>query len=145
MLKKINLKEEFLPLSEDPHKLPPPEDPQPADVAADAEKKKTKIGDFNEGQGPPDVIRQRPAQYALQKISSFEFVELWYFTPAGCRDASVNLCFNADDAFSITNTNNVLTFCPIASVKASKNAIPDDTLSFSDFMKACISFLEYIK
>ncbi|KAG6376778.1 hypothetical protein JVT61DRAFT_1802 [Boletus reticuloceps] len=121
------------------------EDPQPIGAAADAEKKKTKIGDFNEGQGPPDVIRQRPAQYTLQRISSFEFVELWYFTPMGCRDASVNLRSNADDAFGITNTNDVLTFRPIASVKASKNAIPDDALSFSDFMQAHISFLEHVK
>ena len=88
-------------------------------------------------------IHQRPSQYAIQKLYMYDFVELWYFTQEGCKDAAITHCTNAEDAFGVTNSNDVLTLRPITSVKASKHAIPDEDLLFSQLMQVCILFMEY--
>ncbi|KAH9018588.1 hypothetical protein EDB85DRAFT_2075909 [Lactarius pseudohatsudake] len=56
----------------------------------EAEKKKPKIGSFVKGQGVANWIEPRPAQYALNKISNLEYIELDYFTIRGCRDATAD-------------------------------------------------------
>lgn len=107
-----------------------PNDP-PAVAAPEPDKKKSKMVDFMEGQAPPDIICLCPSPYTIQRLYSYNFVELWYFTQAGCKDAAVTHHTNADDVFSITNSNNILTLHPVASVKASKNTIIDKDLLFS--------------
>ena len=111
----------------------------------DAEKKKPKINDFNENRPPPSIIVPRPSQYALQKILTFDFIELWYFSPEGCSEASQVNKSQADDTLGITNANDVLTLCPIASIRASRNACADHELAFGEFMQAKNSFLYHIK
>lgn len=110
----------------------------------EAEKKKPKISDFNEDQPPPNMVAPRPSQYAFQKLSSFEYVELWYFSQEGCLEASRNNCSQADDALGITTTHDVLTLRPVASVKGSRNAKADHELSFSDFLQAKNAFLKHL-
>ena len=111
----------------------------------DAEKKKPKINDLNENCPPPSIIIPRPSQYALQKISTFNFIELWYFSPKGCSEASQVNKSQADDTLSITNVNNVLTLRPVASIRASCNACADHELAFGEFMQAKNSFLYHVK
>ncbi|KAF8546504.1 hypothetical protein OG21DRAFT_1580388 [Imleria badia] len=111
----------------------------------DAEKKKPKISDFNERRAPPSTIDPRPSQYAIQKISTFDFVELWYFSPEGCSDTICNQKSQADDAFGLTNSHDILTLCPIAAVKASRLARFDHDLSFSEMLQAKNLFLCQIK
>lgn len=108
----------------------------------ETEKKKPKINDFNENEPPPSVIVPRPSRYALQKISNFEFVELWYFSREGCTEASKNLGSQADDSFGLASTDDIP---PVASVKASHNAKADHDLSFGDFLQAKNIFLHHIK
>ncbi|KAF8126028.1 hypothetical protein EV363DRAFT_1174852 [Boletus edulis] len=111
----------------------------------EAEKKKPKINDFDSDLPPPSVIIPRPSQYAIQKITSFEFVEMWYFSPDGCSEAARNHRSQADDALGLSATNDILTLRPVASVKASKNARPDYELSFNEFLQAKNSYLHHIK
>ena len=111
----------------------------------EAEKKKPKINDFNENQAPPIVIIPCPLQYAIQKISAFDFVELWYFSPEGCSEAAKNHRSQADDSFGLTSSNDILTLRPVASVRASHLACADHDLSFSEFLWAKNSFLHHIK
>ncbi|KAG6375961.1 hypothetical protein JVT61DRAFT_2839 [Boletus reticuloceps] len=111
----------------------------------EAEKKKPKINDFNKSLSPPGIIAPRPSQYALHKVSSFEYIELWYFSLEGCAEASRNNKSQADDAFGLSNSHNVLTLHPVASVKASRFARADHNLSFNDFLQAKNIFLEHIK
>ncbi|KAF8129555.1 hypothetical protein EV363DRAFT_1264033 [Boletus edulis] len=111
----------------------------------DAEKKKPKINDFNPDLPPPSVIVPRPSQYALHKLATFEFVEIWYFSPDGCAEATRNHRSQADDAFGLTASNDLLTIHPVASVKASKNARSDHDLTFSEFLQAKNSFLHHAK
>ena len=41
------------------------------------EKKRPKIADFDKGQMVSDHIMPRPSQFAIGKLKSFNFVELW--------------------------------------------------------------------
>lgn len=111
----------------------------------DAEKKKPKINDFDSALASPSVIVPRPSQYAIQKLASFEFVEMWYFSPEGCAEAACNHRSQADDAFGLAASNDILTIRPVASVKASKNARPNYELTFSEFLQGKNSYLHHIK
>ena len=50
------------------------------------EKKRPKIADFDEGRMVSDHVMPRPSQFAIGKLKSFNFVELWYFTDEGCHE-----------------------------------------------------------
>ena len=57
------------------------------DERREQEKKKPKINDFDKGKMVADHIMPRPSQFAIGKLKSFNFVELWYFTDEGCAEA----------------------------------------------------------
>ena len=67
---------------------PPPDPPAQEEERAEGEKKKLKMKDFDDATTVGNYIAPRPAQYALWRIEDFEYVELWYFTPEGCSDAT---------------------------------------------------------
>ncbi|KAG8214776.1 hypothetical protein J3R82DRAFT_9911 [Butyriboletus roseoflavus] len=94
---------------------------------------------------PPSIIAPQPSQYAIQKISAFDFVELWYFSPEGCSEAACNHKSQADDMFGLSNTNEILTLHPVASVRVSRNARANYDLLFSEFLQAKNAFLYHIK
>jgi len=52
------------------------------------EKKKPKMKEFDHTTMVDDFITPRPSTYALNKLEAFEYIELWYFTPEGCIDAT---------------------------------------------------------
>lgn len=110
-----------------------------------AKKKKPKINDFDDDLPPPSSIIPRPSQYALQKLTTFDFVELWYFLPEGCLEASCNHRSQADNALRLSNSNDILTLCPVASIRALHNKRANHKLSFADFLQAKNSFLHHIK
>ncbi|KAF9232063.1 hypothetical protein BU15DRAFT_67806 [Melanogaster broomeanus] len=112
----------------------------------EAEKKKPKMNDFDETTNPiSSIIIPHPSQYAIQKLSTFDHVDLWYFSPAGCMEASKYHRSNADDAFGISKVDDVLTLCSVASIKASHNSVEDHELSFKAFLQAKNNFLFYAK
>jgi len=119
---------------------------QPGDWAKQAQdKKKPTIEDFEEDAPPPNVIASWPSQYALQKITAFRYVELWYFMKDGCFKAMKQAHLQADDAFGLASTNEILTLCPVTSVKASKYAKADNELSLTEILQAWTLYLEHLK
>ncbi|KAG1865711.1 hypothetical protein C8R48DRAFT_600975 [Suillus tomentosus] len=110
----------------------------------EAEKKKPKMNGFDEASSVGDYLTPRPAQYAIQKLTNFEYVELWYFSPEGCRDALKSSRSIAENDLSITRTDDQLTLRPTSAFKASKAAIADHELSFSIFLRAKNLFLVQI-
>ncbi|KAG1853435.1 hypothetical protein DFJ58DRAFT_728179 [Suillus subalutaceus] len=54
----------------------------------ETEKKKPKINDFATGMSVGDTLTHCPSQYAIHKLKSFEYIELWYFSPDGCKEAA---------------------------------------------------------
>ena len=108
---------------------------------AEAEKKKPKMKDFDDAITVSDFIAPRPAQYALRRIEDFEYVELWYFTPEGCADATQRQLTQHDDTFGLTKVDDIVTLKSVSSLKASRNVIPDAELSFRQMSMAKNTFL----
>jgi hypothetical protein len=111
----------------------------------EAAKKKPKINDFDSNALVADILIPRPSQFALHKIKSREYVELWYFSPEGCRDASDNSRALAEDAFGLTKVDGLVAFKPVSSFKASQRALQDHDLSWRQFDMAKTSFLIHIQ
>lgn len=113
----------------------------------EAEKKKPKINDFDDGAIVADVIIPRPSQYAIQRIKNMEYVELWYFSPDGCHEASTTSrsTSDSDDAFGFAKVDGVVALKTIASFKASQKALQDHDLSWRQFDLAKTSFLVHIE
>lgn len=110
----------------------------------EAEKKKPKMNTFTPGTSIPDVLTHPPSQYALQKLKTFDYVELWYFSPLGRADAAKHSTkSHADDTFGISKVDDHLTVRSINSVRASRSALPDHELTFSEFIRARNCFLDY--
>ncbi|KAF8800043.1 hypothetical protein BYT27DRAFT_7263187 [Phlegmacium glaucopus] len=108
------------------------------------EKKKPKMNDFDMDQAIDDFIIPWPATFALRRIDDFEFVELWYFSQEGCVEASTSHRTQNEDAFSITKVNDMLSLRPVASLKASKNVIPDMDLSWRQMTIARTTLVQHL-
>jgi len=111
--------------------IPPKnEEPQPPT------RKKVIFPDFDLNTTVADRIPHAPSQYAVGKIENMEYVELWYFTTEGCREASKATPTAADDTFCILNTDTGLTLQSFKVTRASRNAIADEHLSWEQIMTA---------
>ncbi|KAI6138053.1 hypothetical protein BKA82DRAFT_161910 [Pisolithus tinctorius] len=135
---------------QDPDPVPRPDKEGQNNKHHDTEHKKPQMADFTIGRPPPSILVNRPSQYATNKLTSCNYVKLWYFSLEGCNNVAKHARSNADDAFRISSTNDLLTLRPVASVKASQNAhaVGNDTdhnLNFSEFLQARVSFLHHIK
>ncbi|KIK75298.1 hypothetical protein PAXRUDRAFT_126766, partial [Paxillus rubicundulus Ve08.2h10] len=109
------------------------------------EKKKPKMNDFDQTTSVSSVIVPHPSQYALQKLNSFDHINLWYFSLAGCAEASKYNRSNADKTFRISKVDNILMLCTVSSIKASCNTLEDHDLSFEAFLQAKNNFIFYAK
>ena len=118
-----------------PQELPQQEE------GAGGEKKKLKMKDFDDATTVGNYIAPRPAQYALRRIEEFKYVELWYFTPEGCADATQSQLTQYDDTFGLTKVDDMVTLKSISSLKASKNVVPDAELSFRQMSMAKNAFI----
>jgi hypothetical protein len=86
----------------------------------ESEKKKLKMNSFVPGSSIVDVLIHPPSQYALQKLITYDFVELWYFTLKERMDAAKHSSKSqADDTFGLSRVDEHLTVHSIASVRAS--------------------------
>jgi len=97
---------------------------------AEAEKKKPRMNDFEEGAMVSSYIAPRPSQYALRRLENFEYLELWYLTQEGCADAAQHQHTQNDDTFGLTKVDDVVALRQVSALRASKNVIPDSGLSF---------------
>lgn len=115
--------------------------PEPPMQGVEGEKKKPKMKDFDDGTTVGNYIAPRPAQYALRRIEEFEYVELWYFTPEGCNDATHLQLTQYDDTFGLTKVDDMVSLKSISSLKASKSVILDADLSFRQVSMAKNAFI----
>jgi len=103
---------------------------QKEDERREQEKRKPKINDFNKGKMVADHVMPRPLQFAIGKLKSFNFIELWYFTDEGCAEAQDTSRAQSDDMYSLTKIDDLVTLKLVASFKASRNVIPDADLTW---------------
>ena len=92
------------------------------------EKKWPKINDFNDDKMVGDFVLPCPSQFAIGKLKSFSFTELWYFTEEGCSKAQGSSRTLLDDTYGIMQVDNLVALKPITTFKASKNVILDTDL-----------------
>ncbi|KIJ05220.1 hypothetical protein PAXINDRAFT_93743 [Paxillus involutus ATCC 200175] len=108
-------------------------------------KKKPKMNSFNAEVMVRDNLLPRPFQYAIQKLWSFEFVELWYFTPDGCSTTSSENKSTASGAYTFTEDGPFLSLKSTVSCRPSSRAIHDHDLPWRQFDLGKNNFLLHIR
>jgi hypothetical protein len=144
--------------AQDHRGLQPGQDPaavepaQAANETADA-RKKPKLGDFVDAAGINDVVSSKPSTFAINKIRDMKYIELYCFTPAGCRDhAGQKLSEStADEAFGFTygissdgSASNSLTLKPVSALAHPGKIIPDENLTWEQVRDAKTVYLRHI-
>jgi len=112
---------------------PPPQN-TPLEEEPQTLTKEDKFPDFDLNASISDRIPHNLSQYATGKIENMEYVELWYFTTEGCKEASKATPTAADDTFGILSTSTGLALQSIRATKASRNAIADEQLNWEQIM-----------
>ncbi|KAK6993198.1 hypothetical protein R3P38DRAFT_3329955 [Favolaschia claudopus] len=68
----------------------------------------------------PSSLLPRPSQFAKKKVANYDFVDLWYFTYAGCVDAAKsNRGVTSEDTYGITRSDDMLALAPVSLSKPS--------------------------
>jgi hypothetical protein len=122
---------------------PPPRPPSPPSPTQPS-LAKPKINPTQTGRAISDHHTPRPSSYAIRKLEKFEWIELWYFTSEGCEDA---LRFDqgaGHDTFTLAKLDNTVSLRPISAAKASRNALPDENLSWEQIAVAKPLFLFHL-
>ena len=123
-------------LPEPPAPLQNPPDNQMDEDTDQPPKKKAMFVDFDLNAPIASRVPHSPSEYAIGKVKNIEYIELWYFTTEGCREAGKATPLVADDTFRILKTNSGIALQPLKSTKASKNAVVDEYLSWDQIMTA---------
>ena len=111
----------------------------------EVEKRKPKLNDFDDNRAVDSWIAPRPAEYALNKINTLEYVELDYFTMRGCLEATRDSNQSTShDMFGFTQSEGVLAIRPLAAQRASKNIRRDEDLTWDEMQFAKNTMLECI-
>ena len=71
------------------------------DELKELEKKQPKINNFDDDKMVGDFVLPCPSQFAIGKLKSFSFTELWYFTEEGCSKAQESSRALPDDTYGI--------------------------------------------
>lgn len=87
----------------------------------------------------------RPSQFAVGKLKSYSFIELWYFTEEGCSEAQETNRTLPEDAYGITRVDDLVALKPVTAFKASKNAIPDADLTWRQMNIGKNTMLRYME
>ena len=126
-----------------PPPLPPPPIPPPRSVSPETEppqlpaQRKRIIADFDPNVTISDMVPRSPARYAIDKIKTMEYVELWYFTTEGIRDTSRVSCTAADNALGLLQTDaGIMAFQQVKATKVSRNVRNDESLSWDQISTA---------
>ena len=109
------------------------------------EKKKPKIGDFVKGRMVSDHVIPQPSQFAIGKLKSFNFVELWYFTDEGCHEAQDSSKAQSDNMYGLTKIDDLIVLKLVTSFKASQNVIQDADLTWRQMNVAKNTMLWYME
>lgn len=93
----------------------------------------------------PNFPTYEPSHFALNKLASFEYVELWYFTREGCQDAYDNQRSVAVEGFGLTRTEDSIALKPLSTFQASKKVVKDTDLTWTQMSIAKTVMLNEMK
>ena len=135
---------------------PSPNAPNPAQDdpnAADAEdaRKKHKLGAFSATTTIGDEVELKPSTFAINKLKEMKYIELYCFTPTGCRDHANQRLSMAEEAFSFSYgispesaAGNTLTLKPISALSHPGKIIPDEHLTWEQVCDAKTCYLSHV-
>ncbi|KAF8873569.1 hypothetical protein BD779DRAFT_1451713, partial [Infundibulicybe gibba] len=91
-------------------------------------------------------LQPRPSGFAITKLENFEYIDLWYFTRAGCMEAAAQARATDNEGLSLTGgqNNERLGLRSTSTATASKNAIQDEALPWNEFTQARYAYLDYL-
>ena len=102
---------------------------------AEAEEKKPRPNSFDEERPIDKWVEPRPSSYALNKVRTWEYVELDYFTPRGCKDAADANRSTGHDTLALTQLGGTIAIGPLTA-KPSKQIRMDEELSWEEMLDA---------
>ena len=112
----------------------------------DAKKKKPRLHPFDCKHSVGTWIQSRLASYALNKISSLEYIKLDYFTERGCRLASTDTTKSiSHNTLAVTQIEDTIAIHPLAAMRPSKHIRCDEELSWEDMLDAKNSMLSFME
>ncbi|KAF9791939.1 hypothetical protein BJ322DRAFT_1026297 [Thelephora terrestris] len=125
----------FQNLLEDPQ--PPPPIPPPTPPPADNQppRNATASPDIDNNVMVGDTIPLTPLAFAIKKIKAKEYVDLWYFTTEGCKEASLTMP-TAPVTLGVLDTETGMALQLVNDAKPSKRAIIDEHLTWEQLMTA---------
>lgn len=92
----------------------------------------------------PSYIGIQPASYILKRLERKEYVEMWYFTAQGCRDAAFIDLTVPNDTFGIVNTEKGLMLQMVGVSSVSTEVTRDENLSWEQLSEGKGRLLDYM-
>jgi hypothetical protein len=127
------------------------EEPDQIDIEAGDNRKKPKLGAFAATASIGDVITLKPSTFAINKLKDMKYIELYCFSPAGCRDHANQRLSTAEEAFGFTygispdgSTGSALTLKPVSALAHPGKIIPDENLTWEQVRDAKACFLSHV-
>ena len=122
-----------------------------ANEHAEAARRKPKLGTFSRDTCISNDVALKPSVFAINKLRDMKYVELYCFTPAGCRDHAKQRITSADEVFGFSygispdgSVNNFLTLKPVSALSHPRKTIPDENLTWEQVRDAKACFLSHI-
>jgi len=103
------------------------------------------MNDFDEGCMVSDHVLPWPSHFAIGKLKSFNFMELWYLTDEGCCEAQDSSRTQSDDAYGLTKVDDLIALKPVTLFKASWNMIPDADLTWNQLNVSKNTLIQYME
>jgi hypothetical protein len=126
------------------------EQPQLANDATDV-RKKPKLGAFAATASIGNEISLKPSTFAINKLREMKYIELYCFSPAGCRDHANQRLSTADEAFGFTygisadgSASNSLTLKPVSALAHPRKITPDEDLTWEQVRDAKACYLSHV-
>jgi hypothetical protein len=127
------------------------DEPDQAPIDAANIRRRPKLGAFAATTTIGDEITLKPSTFAINKLKDMKYVELYCFSPAGCRDHANYRLSTAEEAFSFTygispdgSSSNALTLKPASALAHPGKITPDEHLTWEQVRDAKACFLNHV-
>ncbi|PPR06681.1 hypothetical protein CVT24_012976 [Panaeolus cyanescens] len=107
--------------------------------------RKVKVNPLAKGKKVDTTYIARPTQYALQRIKSFDYVELYYFTPEGCENGAKEDKSTGDCAVAASRIDDKIVLQSVSALKASSKVVEDAKLNWGQVLVAQTLLLEQME
>ncbi|KAF6744547.1 hypothetical protein DFP72DRAFT_1078396 [Ephemerocybe angulata] len=114
---------------------------------AEKDKKKPKVKAFVANKLVNTFAAIRTSQYAINKVKSLEYIELWYWTPEGCADAATQDRTVSSTVLALTSEGGIgqALFTPAAAHKVSTKVVADEKITWRDMSVAKTGLLQCMR